>query len=642
MTDSNRSNKWIILIYAVLMLLIVCEIVLSCNSQITSFLHIIEWWRESVILLFVLLVFFSFVIAKTGSENDLRSLHPASFFWLGWILCFGGIIATSFLNTVQYYYMMWVYFSLSVIPAIWIIWTKYRSGQKALSNIVAKSMIVGSFLFTASTYALIPLLEHEVLPPDHEFYGILVHPNSNGILCSGFAIAAVYLLLTNLRYSYLYAFSFGLSASIIIASNCRSAELGLVLAIAAGAVYYLRHRGRPSRQAVKKMVLCILLIAAVCAASFCLLRDIDQTDPDGTTENAARPMTAEQTDTFALGYSEEESLYERINKLSSDRLTIWNAFIPEIKPLGNGETEGPITDANDASYSAHNNVIEVFYISGYAAGAGIMLWMLYCLYFIGRALFMKSVFRPQELFFVMSFIVFFIESMLDVMQYPFARSITLMVYLSMGTVAFRRRNTGAGYHIIKRLLDIVIGAIGCILLLPVMGVVRIVQCATGDKGPLFFTQIRVGRKGRLFKIYKFRTMVPEAEEILDDLLEDEFYIQQWEEKQKIEDDPRITKTGRLLRRMAIDEMPQVINVLKGEMSIVGPRPLVPDELEEHDGLPLYQKVRPGMTGWWICHGHNDMDYNDRLKKEYHYVLNCSLWMDAVCVVMTMLQLIVKR
>jgi undecaprenyl-phosphate galactose phosphotransferase len=198
------------------------------------------------------------------------------------------------------------------------------------------------------------------------------------------------------------------------------------------------------------------------------------------------------------------------------------------------------------------------------------------------------------------------------------------------------------YRFVKRCFDILIGIIGCVLLLPLMLIVKILQIIMGDRGPLIYTQTRIGLKGKAFKIYKFRTMMTDADESLSELLNEDAYKKEWDAKQKLKEDPRITKLGRYLRKAAIDELPQLINVLKGDMSLVGPRPLVPGELERHGGLPLYNDVKPGMTGWWICNGHQDADYDKRLELEYHYVRNCSLWMDVLCLIKTAAHMIGEK
>lgn len=192
----------------------------------------------------------------------------------------------------------------------------------------------------------------------------------------------------------------------------------------------------------------------------------------------------------------------------------------------------------------------------------------------------------------------------------------------------------AFYLIIKRGLDILLGIIGLILLIPVTILVKIAYLITGDTASIFYTRSRVGQYGKEFRMYKFRTMVPDADKILEELLDQEKYRTEWERNQKIENDPRITPVGKFLRKTSLDEIPQVINILKGDMSVVGPRPLVPGELEMHNGLTLYNKVRPGLTGWWACNGRSNISYKERLELEYYYVKNCSLQLDILCIVRT--------
>ena len=197
------------------------------------------------------------------------------------------------------------------------------------------------------------------------------------------------------------------------------------------------------------------------------------------------------------------------------------------------------------------------------------------------------------------------------------------------------------YQGFKRLMDIVFGLLGAICLLPLMLLVKVSYLLTGDTKSIFYTQTRIGLNGQPFKMYKFRSMVWNAGEILQELLKDPKYAKEWAENQKFENDPRITKIGKFLRKTSLDEVPQFLNVLKGDMSVIGPRPLVVGELEEHGGLQLYNHVKPGITGWWGCNGRSNTTYEERLELEYYYVKNCSLYLDALCVIKTIV-VILKR
>ena len=188
---------------------------------------------------------------------------------------------------------------------------------------------------------------------------------------------------------------------------------------------------------------------------------------------------------------------------------------------------------------------------------------------------------------------------------------------------------------IKRSLDILFAIIGCIVLLPLTLVVKLAYILSGDFASIFYSQNRVGKNGRIFKLYKFRSMIPNADEELKKILCNKKYSNEWDKFQKLNNDPRITKVGKLLRKSSLDELPQIFNVLKNDMSLVGPRPLLPGELDEHKGNhAIYESVKPGITGWWAANGRSDVDYHKRLALEYKYVQEQGLWMDLKCILYT--------
>ena len=201
-----------------------------------------------------------------------------------------------------------------------------------------------------------------------------------------------------------------------------------------------------------------------------------------------------------------------------------------------------------------------------------------------------------------------------------------------------------GYRFIKRTFDIVCGLIGLICLIPLTILVKIISVCSGDHKSIFYTQKRIGKNGREFKLYKFRSMVPNADEILEQTLKmDKVRAEEWKKYQKFEHDPRITKIGNILRKTSLDEVPQFINILKGDMSMIGPRPLVPGELDLHNGNhEIYESVRPGITGWWACNGRSATTYAERLELEYYYVKNKSLWLDIKCVFKTISAVLTKK
>ena len=191
------------------------------------------------------------------------------------------------------------------------------------------------------------------------------------------------------------------------------------------------------------------------------------------------------------------------------------------------------------------------------------------------------------------------------------------------------------YRFFKRVFDIIFGLIGLLILIPTTIIIKIAYMCTGDFHRIFYAQERVGYKGRHFKILKFRSMAWDAEEQLKELLKKKKYREQWEAFQKLDHDPRITKVGKVIRRGSIDEFPQFLNVLFGQMSLVGPRPLIPGELKDHKGnAEIYESVKPGITGYWAVRGRSNNDYEDRLKMEYYYAKNCGIKLDIKIILWT--------
>ena len=201
-----------------------------------------------------------------------------------------------------------------------------------------------------------------------------------------------------------------------------------------------------------------------------------------------------------------------------------------------------------------------------------------------------------------------------------------------------------GYTFIKRVFDILCAIMGLIVLIPLIILVKVVYLFNKDTNSIFYTQTRIGLNGKEFKLYKFRTMVPNADELLKEVLKDPLRRREWSLTQKLHNDPRVTKIGRFLRKTSLDEMPQMLNVLKGDMSMIGPRPLIKHELDDHHGNhDLYEAVKPGITGWWAVNGRSDIeDYNDRLELEYYYVNNKSIKLDFLVLFKTIQVLFNKK
>lgn len=199
----------------------------------------------------------------------------------------------------------------------------------------------------------------------------------------------------------------------------------------------------------------------------------------------------------------------------------------------------------------------------------------------------------------------------------------------------RRAGGSVAYRACKRVFDIVFSA--CVLAVGLVpGLVLSAFIARDTGGSPIYSQERVGMGGRGFRIYKFRTMVADSDDVEKHLSLAQ--LAQWERERKVDDDPRITSIGRMLRNTSLDELPQFLNVLAGQMSVVGPRPIVADELAalpEEEAAEMLS-VRPGVTGWWqvTCRNEATWENGRRLALELHYVRNASLRLDTEVIIRT--------
>ncbi len=187
------------------------------------------------------------------------------------------------------------------------------------------------------------------------------------------------------------------------------------------------------------------------------------------------------------------------------------------------------------------------------------------------------------------------------------------------------------------MLDLFGVLIGRLLISPLL--LLIVTLITLDsRGPVFYKQVRLGAEGNYFYCWKFRTMHAEADRLLTELLQSDPKLRtEWEKDHKLRDDPRITRTGRSLRKISLDELPQLWNALRGEMSVVGPRLVLSEEVSKYGEVyVLYQRMRPDITGLWQVSGRNDTGYEERLGIVAYYVRNLSIWLDLIILARTAL------
>jgi len=187
----------------------------------------------------------------------------------------------------------------------------------------------------------------------------------------------------------------------------------------------------------------------------------------------------------------------------------------------------------------------------------------------------------------------------------------------------------------KRVIDLFGSIISLLILSPFLAIVAVL-IKLDSSGPVFYRQTRVGKDGKYFQMLKYRTMYQDADQELDEYLKkNQERQQEWENYQKLKQDPRITRVGYFLRLYSIDELPQLWNVLKVEMSLVGPRPFMPQQRELHaNTYHRYIRIRPGLTGMWQVYGRSELQYDFRIQMDEYYFRNWSIWLDIYIMIRT--------
>ena len=210
-------------------------------------------------------------------------------------------------------------------------------------------------------------------------------------------------------------------------------------------------------------------------------------------------------------------------------------------------------------------------------------------------------------------------------------------------IVFKNRLMSWHTRALQNILNYILAIILLPVILPILAIIAI-AIKLESKGPIFFMHNRVGKDGKTIPVVKFRSMFTNSNEILKELLESDSKIkEEWESCFKLKDDPRVTKVGRFLRKTSLDELPQILNVLKGEMNFVGPRPVIQNEIDSYykENAQYYYMVKPGITGLWQVSGRSDTNYDFRVKIDRWYVVNWSIWLDIVILFKT-IKVVLKR
>ncbi len=194
-------------------------------------------------------------------------------------------------------------------------------------------------------------------------------------------------------------------------------------------------------------------------------------------------------------------------------------------------------------------------------------------------------------------------------------------------------NCNSYYLVFKRIFDVVSCVCGLIILSPILLITAIAIKFEDPKGKVFYSHNRIGKDGRIIPVYKFRSMFSNSDELFEQFTPEQ--KAEFEEFQKLKNDPLVTKVGRIIRKTSIDELPQLVNVLKGEMSVVGPRPIIQKELDRYgEYKDAYLSVLPGLTGMWQAYGRNNLTFAERIKMDVYYVRERSMKLDLIILCQT--------
>ena len=202
-----------------------------------------------------------------------------------------------------------------------------------------------------------------------------------------------------------------------------------------------------------------------------------------------------------------------------------------------------------------------------------------------------------------------------------------------------KKNGTPLYHFSKRTIDFIASVLGLIVLSPVFIIIGL-AIGIDSRGPIIFGHERIGQNGKKIKVYKFRSMVRNSKEVFDNFTNEQRI--EFEKNFKLDNDPRITKVVNFLRKTSLDELPQLFNIIKGEMSIVGPRPIIEKEVEKYgDDFEVAFSAKAGLTGYWQANGRSETTYEERVKMDLHYIKNRSLFFDFKIILKTFISVIKK-
>ncbi len=364
---------------------------------------------------------------------DEYKFNPA--FWLGWFACFIMMFVTSLIHEVRYPYFITGIVSLFIFPMVFIAWAdKY----KRLVGILARNTVIMSYIFILMNLVITPLTTKDTFLD--VYLGVTSNPNLNGIIIIGFYASCLYMLLVERKRSIVYVIPIAFSIIVSYMSNCRTAELAIILETLIGAIYYIKYiKSGERRVSVAKVIavcLAIGLFAGVFGYVLTALDDMDLNSYAVTLDEAYENLPSD----FA----------RKMNTLSSGRVVIWAEYIKNPTLLGNGSPTEQLIEDSPASNWAHNNALDILYASGIIAFVGYILWICTAIWFILKCLFARSdkvgkrgkpgnsSLRIEYLFTILTFLGYFSEAMLERTLFPFLTSAMFLAYMGLIPIAIRR------------------------------------------------------------------------------------------------------------------------------------------------------------------------------------------------------------
>ncbi|MBR2674872.1 MAG: hypothetical protein IKE52_05400 [Mogibacterium sp.] len=402
------------------------------NDRLESLLHS----GTNMVFRLSPIIFLIILICCIEEKADHEKIKINKIFWAGWFLCFITIFVMSFINPVKKLYFLWSLLSLTILPMIMIVLSQSKSYFK-WSVKIARNVVTISYIFVVMNLAITPFVANDLVGVetiDYNYLGLCVNPNGNGMICTTFFTAALYLLLVEDREGWWNLVSMGFSAAIVLISGCRTAQIVMLAElIIAASVYKVHSKEHKRKWKASHIAIACILVAMLSAALAQALIYLDKMDVNAYA--LSEPELSDYDDTILWVYENETRI--KINDLSSGRLLIWKAYSRNLSLFGKGKTNAPLMPEVTASRWAHNNALDIWYISGVFAFLGYIIWLAAVTAFAFKCLSTKGQYRKEYLLTILAFAAYFIQAMLEITLYPMSVGFFFMLSMALGTAAFK-------------------------------------------------------------------------------------------------------------------------------------------------------------------------------------------------------------